>query len=71
MFEKLGRKFMKGAKAEILENPQFDWDGLLKAAIKIAEFGMFVAVLAWGGKSSVRTPTVINNYYIYKGADNK
>lgn len=69
MFEKIGRKFVKGAKAELSDTSSLDWDKILHAAIRIAEAGLFTAVIFWSGKSesSVRTPTVIVNNYISKG----
>ena len=72
MFEKIGRKLVKGAKAEISESPDaiIDWDKITKAAIRVAEIGLFVAAIFWPSNSKrlVRTQTVItNNYYFYGG----
>lgn len=65
MFEKIGRKLIKGAKAEILESPQgIDWDKVLRVAVKVAEAGLFAAVIFWSGRPG-KTPTIIVNQYIH------
>ena len=66
LLEKLGKKFAKGAKAEILE-PKDDKDffRFLEAGISLLELGIFaLAMFSKSGSSSVSTPTtiVVNNY---------
>lgn len=68
MFEKIGRKLMRGAKAEFSESPEvIDWDKITKAAVKVLEIGLFATALIFSGKKLVRTQTVITNNYYFCG----
>lgn len=64
MFEKLGRKFIQGAKAEIVspEKPSLDWEKVIEAGCALLELGIFAFAMLSGGRSS----TVIVNNYIQK-----
>lgn len=72
MFEWIGRKFVRGAKAEI-EDSMTDEEGsglLLKSAEILLEVGFFAFLLVTGGKPKKRNEaasTVIINNYLQKG----
>lgn len=71
MFEKLGRKLAKGAKAEILETPEgeFGWRNILEGLTAIVKIGVIVfAIINPDGKTQPAQPqTIIINNYISKG----
>lgn len=64
MFEKFGKKFIQGAKAEILEptTPGVDFEKVIEAGCALLELGIFAFAMLSGGRSS----TVIVNNYIQK-----
>jgi len=72
MFEWIGRKFVRGAKAEI-EDSISDEEGsglLIKSAEILLEIGFFAFLLMTGGKPRKRNETastVIINNYLQKG----
>lgn len=61
MFEKFGKKFIQGAKAEILEptTPGIDWKKVLEAGCALLELGIFAFAMLSGGRSST---VIVNNY---------
>ena len=65
MFVKIGRKLVKGAKAELQESPViFNPDRILdlvEAGIAVIALGLMIF---GGGRTSKGTTTVINNIYI-------
>lgn len=69
MFEKIGQKLMRGAKAEIAKVTEADPKQVVKVASTVMEIGLFLLVIFCGkaGGSSVSTPTVIVNNYLGKG----
>lgn len=64
MLEKLGKKFIQGAKAEILEptTSGIDWEKVIEAGCALLELGIFAFAMLGGGRSS----TMIVNNYIQK-----
>lgn len=71
MFEKIGRKLIRGAKAEMLGPPGTDGkDALCDLILGIGKITLFgLALLLDGGSSGNKkgqTSTVIVNNYIYK-----
>jgi len=71
MFEKLGRKFMRGAKAEMFQPPgENGKDYILDLILGIGKIGLFGLALLLdggsGGKKSQQSTVIVNNY-IYKG----
>ena len=70
MFEKIGRKLVRGAKAEMFEPPGEDGrDYILEIILAIGKIGIFALALladSKGEKSSQQPSTVIVNNYIYK-----
>jgi hypothetical protein len=68
VFEKIGRKLIRGAKAELTEDSGIDWGKVLDAAVKIAEAGLFLGIMLISGRSEklIRTTTIVVNNYILK-----
>lgn len=61
--ESIGKKFIQGAKAEILEpTTGIDWEKVIEAGCALLELGIFAFAMLGGGRSS----TVIVNNYIQK-----
>lgn len=73
LFEWIGRKFVKGAKAEIEESVMDDEGSglLMKSAEILLEIGFFAFLLVTGGKPKKHNgdaaSTVIINNYLQKG----
>lgn len=66
MFERIGRKLIRGAKAEALAIREEGCSKLIEAGLKI---GILVLALMCGGgaaKKQASSGTVIVNNYIYK-----
>lgn len=70
MFEKIGRKLVRGAKAEMLGPPGTDGRDaicdLILGVGKIALFGLALLLDGGGSHKKGQTSTVIVNNYIYK-----
>ena len=68
MLEKLGRKFVRGAKAELTETSGFNRDKILNVVVKIAEAGLFLGIIFLSGRSErlVRTPVIVIHNHIHK-----
>ncbi len=75
--EKIGKKFAKGAKAEIL-NPEsgkidIPWDKVIKAGMALLELGVLaIAVFSGGASKPVEKPyggTIVINNYISRRED--
>jgi len=66
MLEKLGKKFIQGAKAEILEptTPGIDWEKVIEAGCALLELGIFAfAMLSGRGcRESYGRTVIVNNY---------
>jgi len=68
MFEKIGRKLVKGAKAEIMDSPDgINWDAALKVIGAVAEIGLVGLALLFDKRHDSQPTTVIVNNYISKG----
>ena len=67
IFENLGRKFAKGARAEILEpkDEEFNWRVLADGIAALVKVGALVfAFVSTGSQTTVSQPStiIINNY---------
>lgn len=71
MLEKFGRKFVQGAKAEIMEpeKPTINWEKVIEAGCALLEFGVFAFAMLSGCRNSnqdLYEHTVIVNNYIQR-----
>lgn len=70
MFEKIGRKLVRGAKAELFEPPEKDGKdyilGIILAACRVGIFAIALLADSKRGKSDSQPSTIIVNNYIYK-----
>ena len=66
MFEKFGKKFIQGAKAEILEptTPGINWEKVIEAGCALLELGIFAFAMLGGRdcKGSYGRTVIVNNY---------
>ena len=70
MFEKLGRKFMRGAKAELTDGDGPDIEKILCTGLKVLGAGIMLIAMFMGAKSGHGQPegsgTIVINNYIMK-----
>lgn len=66
MLEKLGKKFIQGAKAEIIspEKPSLDWEKVIEAGCALLELGIFAFAMLSGKEceGSYGRTVIVNNY---------
>lgn len=68
MFERIGRKLARGAKAEILDpSDSTSFHDILEVATHVLEAGLLALALFLPDKKETSSPTVIVNNYISKG----
>lgn len=72
MFEKIGRKLIRGAKAEMTEKPLIDeetLDRIIEGGLKLLGLGVLLLCVLTGNKESKTATTVVNNYIYIKKED--